>query len=79
MGINTGEYLYHREEGVYYVATEASSIASQQDIDSLRISNKLIEVPAEIKKQGTEWASNITYNSGDIVLYDGQYYSKSQG
>ena len=74
MGINTGEYLYHREEGVYYVATEASSIASQQDIDSLRISNKLIEVPAEIKKQGTEWASNITYNSGDIVLYDGQYY-----
>ena len=74
IGLNTGDYLYHREENSYYVATETLNVSDQTDIDELLLSNKLIEVPAQISRQGTEWSSNVTYNSGDIVLYDGQYY-----
>ena len=74
--LNTGEYLYHKEENRYYVATEALTIENQNDIDVFfgPESSKLLQVPAQVTRQGTEWSSNITYNSGDIVLYDGQYY-----
>ncbi len=74
IGLNTGEYVFHKEEGVYYVATESISLSDQNEIDAYRISGKLVEVPAQITRQGTEWASNVTYNSGDVVLYDGKYY-----
>ena len=72
--LNTGEYLYHKEEDAYYATTEALTIDNQDDIDLFVGSLKLLPIPAQVTRQGTEWASNVTYNSGDIVLYQGNYY-----
>ena len=74
LALDTGDYIYHQEEKAYYVATDAATIDSNEAFEALLAENKMLKVPAEVRTQGTEWASNKTYQSGDIVLYDGQYY-----
>jgi len=74
IALDTGEYIFHQEEKAYYVATEATNIDSNATFEALLADNKMIKVPAEVRTQGSEWSSNKTYHSGDIVLYDGRYY-----
>ena len=57
----------------YFIATEDFQ---DQDLDDLKDPDSVIfkEVSLLVTEQGSVWADNITYSSGQIVYHDGAYY-----
>ena len=75
---NAGEIVFNRTYDAannnqpidrYYIAT-----GNYDSVSDLANSNLFQEVRASVVQQGSSWATNATYDSGQIVFYKGSYY-----